>query len=85
MCNFVHIFIDTTIIKHIHITGLIKFKSGGKADHSPLSSAQVKNAWSYTSTPPCIMTWCLNKHWIHHHGVVLKHWGNFTFKVYTAL
>jgi hypothetical protein len=25
---------------------------GREADHSPLSSAEVKNAWSYTSTPP---------------------------------
>jgi hypothetical protein len=24
---------------------------GGKADHSPPSSAEVKNAWSYTFTP----------------------------------
>jgi hypothetical protein len=33
---------------------------GGEADHSPPSSAEVKNAWSYTSTPPI----CL-------HGVAL--------------
>jgi hypothetical protein len=32
-----------------------------EADHSPPSSADVKNAWSYTSTPPV----CL-------HGVVLS-------------
>jgi hypothetical protein len=25
---------------------------GRQADHSPPSSAEVKNAWSYTSTPP---------------------------------
>jgi hypothetical protein len=25
---------------------------GGEADHSPPSSAEVKDAWSYTSTPP---------------------------------
>jgi hypothetical protein len=31
-----------------------------EADHSPLSSAEVKNAWSYISTPP-----------IRLHGVVL--------------
>jgi hypothetical protein len=36
---------------------------GGKAYHSPPSSAEVKNAWSYTSTPQYIfMTWCLVKH-----------------------
>jgi hypothetical protein len=33
---------------------------GGEADHSPPSSAEVKNAWSYSSTPP-----------IRLHGVVL--------------
>jgi hypothetical protein len=32
-----------------------------EADHSPISSAEVKNAWSYTSTPP-----------IRLHGVVLS-------------
>jgi len=31
-----------------------------KADYSPPSSAELKNAWSYTSTPP-----------IRLHGVVL--------------
>jgi hypothetical protein len=35
---------------------------GRKADHSPPSSARVKNAWSYTSTPP-----------IRLHGVVLNY------------
>jgi hypothetical protein len=35
--------------------------SGGEADHSPPSSPKVKNAWSYTSTPP-----------IYLHGVVLS-------------
>jgi hypothetical protein len=33
----------------------------GEADHSPPSSAEVKNAWSYSSTPP-----------IHLHVVVLN-------------
>jgi hypothetical protein len=32
-----------------------------EADHSPPFSAEVKNAWSYTSTPP-----------IRLHGVVLS-------------
>jgi hypothetical protein len=36
-------------------------RPGSEADHSPPSSAEVKNAWSYTSTPPI----CL-------HGVVLS-------------
>jgi hypothetical protein len=36
-----------------------------EADHLPPSSAEVKNAWSYTSTPPYVfMMW---------------HRGNFTF------
>jgi hypothetical protein len=40
-----------------------------EADHSPPSSADIKNAWSYTSTPPHVFTaWC-----------VMKHRGNFTF------
>jgi hypothetical protein len=34
---------------------------GREADHSPPSSAEVKTAWSYTSTPP-----------IRLHGVVLS-------------
>jgi hypothetical protein len=48
----------------------------GKADHSPPSSAEVKNAWSYTSTPP-----------IRFRGVVFglkKHRDNFTFTFHTA-
>jgi len=33
------------------------------ADHSPPSSGNVKNAWSYTSTPPYVfMAWSLVKH-----------------------
>jgi hypothetical protein len=33
------------------------------ADHSPPSSAAVKNVWSYTSTPQYVfMAWCLVKH-----------------------
>jgi hypothetical protein len=40
-----------------------------EADHSPLSSAEVKNAWRYTSTPPYFFTaWCL-----------VKNRDNFTF------
>jgi hypothetical protein len=30
-----------------------------RADHSPPSSAEIKNAWCYTSTPPyAFMAWC---------------------------
>jgi hypothetical protein len=33
-----------------------------EADHSPPSSVEVKNAWSYTSTPQYVfMAWCLVK------------------------
>jgi hypothetical protein len=38
--------------------------TGSKADNSPPTSAEVKNAWGYTSTiPPYIfMVWCSVKH-----------------------
>jgi hypothetical protein len=37
-------------------------RQGHEADHSPPSSAEVKNAWSYTSTPQYVfMAWCLVK------------------------
>jgi hypothetical protein len=40
-----------------------------QADHSPRSSAEVKNVWCYTSTPKYVfMVRCL-----------IKHWDNFTF------
>jgi hypothetical protein len=42
-------------------------RPGRRADNSPPFSAEIKNAWSYTSTPP-YMVWCL-----------VKHRGNFTF------
>jgi hypothetical protein len=36
---------------------------GHEADQSSPSSAKVKNAWSYTSTPQYVfMVWCLVKH-----------------------
>jgi hypothetical protein len=45
---------------------------GREADHSPPSSADVKNAWSYTFTPQYVfMAWCL-----------VKHRDNFTFTYY---
>jgi hypothetical protein len=38
-------------------------RPGREADHSPPSSAEVKNAWSYTSTPQFVfIAWCLVKH-----------------------
>jgi hypothetical protein len=46
-----------------------------EADRSPPSSAKVKNAWSYTSTPPCVfMAWYL-----------LKRWDNFAFTLPSGL
>jgi hypothetical protein len=47
-------------------------QSGRESDDSPPSNAEVKNAGSYNSiTPYLFMAWCLIKHWIHLHGVVL--------------
>jgi len=44
-------------------------RPGHEADHSPPSSAEVINAWSYLSTPQyVIMVWC-----------VVNHCDNFTF------
>jgi hypothetical protein len=44
-------------------------RPGCEAEHSPPSSAEVKNACSYTSTPQYVfMAWCL-----------VKHRDNFTF------
>jgi hypothetical protein len=37
-------------------------RPGREADHSPQSSAEVKNAWSYNATPQYVfMAWCLVK------------------------
>jgi hypothetical protein len=50
-------------------------RPGREADHLPPSSAKVKNAWSYTSTPQYIfMAWCL-----------VKHRDNFTFSIWCYL
>jgi len=41
-------------------------------DHSPPSGGEVKNTWSYISTPPYVfMVRCLIKKWMCLHGVVL--------------
>jgi len=38
-------------------------------DYSPPSSAGVKNAWTYNSTPQYVfMAWCLIKLWIYLHN-----------------
>jgi hypothetical protein len=42
---------------------LVVERSGREADHSPPSSAEVKNAWSYTSTYLYVfMVWYVVKH-----------------------
>jgi hypothetical protein len=44
-------------------------RAGREADHSPPSSVEVENAWSYTSTPEYVfVAWYL-----------VKHRENFTF------
>jgi hypothetical protein len=48
-----------------------------EADHSPSSGAEVKNAWSYTSTPH-FMAWCLVKYRIRLYGLVLRHRNSVT-------
>jgi hypothetical protein len=55
--------------------------SGWEADHSPLSSVKVENAWRYISTPLHIfMAWCLIRHkdnlisCFHHQK---KNWKNY--------
>jgi len=50
-----------------------------EADHSPTSSANVRNSWGYTSNSQYVLTvWCLTKQEIRLHGAVLKHRDNFT-------
>jgi len=48
-------------------------RPGHEADHSPPSSAEVKNEWSHTSTHPYFfIAWCLVTYRIRLHGVVLN-------------
>jgi hypothetical protein len=48
-------------------------RPGHESDHSPPSSAEVKNVWSYTSTPQyTFMAWCF-----------VQHRDNFTFTFFT--
>jgi hypothetical protein len=44
------------LVPGVHTLG-IKWL-GREADHLPQSSAQVNNAWSYTSTPKNTSSWC---------------------------
>jgi hypothetical protein len=51
-----------------------------EADYSPPTSAEVKNAWNYTSTPLYVfMAWCLNKRYVLMAWCLVKHRNNFTF------
>jgi hypothetical protein len=63
------------VIKLKRVPGTLSLgvkRPGPEADHSPPSSAEVKNAWSYTSTPQYVfMTWYLVKH--------RDNFTNFTF------
>jgi len=43
-----------------------------RADYSPPYNDKVKNAWSYTFTPLYIMKWCLVKHRISFHDMLLS-------------
>jgi hypothetical protein len=46
---------------------------GHEVYHSPASSAEVKNAWSYTTTPPYIfMVWCLIMYRICLHDMIFS-------------
>jgi len=48
-------------------------RSVSEVDHSPASSAEVKNAWSYTSIPQYVyMVWCLVKQWMRVNSLVLR-------------
>jgi hypothetical protein len=63
------IFLFTTASRTALALSLEVKRPGREADHSLPSSAEVKNAWSYTSTPQYFfMAWCL-----------VKHRDNFTF------
>jgi hypothetical protein len=56
--------LTSTYYRYLLLTKLTNISLGGKrpgreADNSPPSSAEVKNAWSYTSTPQYdFVAWC---------------------------
>jgi hypothetical protein len=51
-----------------------------EADHSSLSSPEVKNAWSCTSAPQYVfIVWCLIKGCLFMAWYLVKHSENFTF------
>jgi hypothetical protein len=51
-------------------------RSGREGDHSPPTSAEVKNTWSYTSTPPNKPLWSSAR---------LKHRDNVNLYLYCEL
>jgi hypothetical protein len=70
MLSFEGIWVSMGVVRHpaSYPMGTRDFSLGVKrpgreADHSPSSSAEVKNAWNYISTPQYVlMAWCLVKH-----------------------
>jgi hypothetical protein len=55
-----------------------------EADHSPPSSAEVKNAWSYTSAPPYVfMAQCLVEH-RDNFTFILSYFNNFVLTLFNA-
>jgi hypothetical protein len=61
------------IQREIGVISLGVKEPGRETDHSSPSSAEIKNVWSYTSTPQFVfMAWCL-----------VKHQDNFTFTFMT--
>jgi len=56
----------------VTLSAVVK-RPGSEAEHLPLSNAEIKDAWSYTSTPQYVfMVWCFVKQRISSHGVVLS-------------
>jgi len=56
----------------VSLTPEIK-RPGREANHSSPSSAEVRNAWIFASTPQYVfMAWCLIKQELHFHGIVLS-------------
>jgi hypothetical protein len=48
-------------------------RQGRESDHSPPSSAKVKNSWSYTFSPSYVfVAWCLRKQMMRLQGAVLS-------------
>jgi hypothetical protein len=58
-------------------------RPGRKADHSPPCSAEVKNAWSYTSTLQyAFTTWCLVEAQGQLYLYLAVHWWLLSFQCY---